>query len=328
MITKFMGTQGFAWFIGTVEDNNDPLRLGRLKVRCHGYHSEDRSEVATEHLPWATLLQPTTSAGLQGGGISPTGAQIGTQVMGFFADGSTAQYPIIFGVLGGVNNSASSPEGTLTRENLAQRIAQGNVEGQQQADTPVTGGTLGSLSESQYQEYKNALGQRESRNIYTAVNSFGYAGKYQFGLDSLSDTGYSNRKSSDLPKKLNARGRQVPDYSYHPAFMNDPSTWTGKDGISSKQAWLNNRIVQERALDDYTRRINYNTLLRRGVLTTASPPREVSAYLFVAHLVGPGGAELLRNNPNARNGDGYSTPASAYYRLGFNSITDTTPQMR
>ncbi len=28
MTISFMGTQGFTWFIGKVEDNNDPARLG------------------------------------------------------------------------------------------------------------------------------------------------------------------------------------------------------------------------------------------------------------------------------------------------------------
>ena len=32
-IPDFMGTNGMVWFIGIVEDINDPLQLGRVKVR-------------------------------------------------------------------------------------------------------------------------------------------------------------------------------------------------------------------------------------------------------------------------------------------------------
>jgi hypothetical protein len=51
MIPKFMGTEGFFWFFGVVEDNNDPLKLGRVKVRCFGLHNDDPNELRTEHLP-------------------------------------------------------------------------------------------------------------------------------------------------------------------------------------------------------------------------------------------------------------------------------------
>ena len=38
---NFMGKDGFTWFVGVVEDRNDPQKLGRLRVRCLGYHTED-----------------------------------------------------------------------------------------------------------------------------------------------------------------------------------------------------------------------------------------------------------------------------------------------
>ena len=33
-INKHIGLDGFVWFIGVVEDRNDPTKLGRVKVRC------------------------------------------------------------------------------------------------------------------------------------------------------------------------------------------------------------------------------------------------------------------------------------------------------
>ena len=35
---NFMGLDGFIWFISVVEDRNDPSKLGRVKVRCLGFH--------------------------------------------------------------------------------------------------------------------------------------------------------------------------------------------------------------------------------------------------------------------------------------------------
>ena len=37
----FMGLDGFIWFVGVVENRNDPAELGRVQVRCLGYHTED-----------------------------------------------------------------------------------------------------------------------------------------------------------------------------------------------------------------------------------------------------------------------------------------------
>ena len=37
----FMGLDGFVWFTGVVEDRQDPKRLGRVRVRVLGMHTED-----------------------------------------------------------------------------------------------------------------------------------------------------------------------------------------------------------------------------------------------------------------------------------------------
>ena len=38
----FMGLDGFVWFTGVVEDRYDPDKLGRVRVRCLGYHTENK----------------------------------------------------------------------------------------------------------------------------------------------------------------------------------------------------------------------------------------------------------------------------------------------
>lgn len=302
MAFKFMGVQGYTWFIGTVEDNNDPQKLGRVKVRCHGFHSENLQEVKTEHLPWALVAMPTTSAGLRNKGHSPTGILVGTQVIGFFADGSAAMFPIVTHVLGGFNNSRTSPEGILPTEQLQSR--QQEFDNTLNSETPPTVGEIGPLTTKQISELKNFLGFRESRNNYSAENQFGYVGKYQFGIPALYETGYVNIRSGSGNQKQ---------------AINNNNIWTGKNGVNSKQAWFNNSNAQEQACDSFLKN-NYNTLRRLGVITINDSPRTVAGYLAVSHLLGPGGARIYKDT--GRGADGNGTSGHAYYRGGYNSITD------
>ena len=95
------------WFQGVVEDRNDPLQLGRVRVRCVGYHTENKEDLPTEDLPWAHPVQPMTSAAMSGIGTTPLGPVEGTWVVGFFRDGADAQHPVIFGTLGGLQTGTS-----------------------------------------------------------------------------------------------------------------------------------------------------------------------------------------------------------------------------
>ena len=101
-MSDFMGKAGFQWFVGVVEDRKDPQTLGRLRVRCLGYHTEGLDKLPTKDLPWAHVMNPITSATVSGIGQSPLGAVEGTWVVGFFQDGGDAQQPIIIGTLPGV----------------------------------------------------------------------------------------------------------------------------------------------------------------------------------------------------------------------------------
>ena len=100
-MSDFMGKAGFQWFVGVVEDRKDPQTLGRLRVRCLGYHTEGLDKLPTKDLPWAHVMNPITSATVSGIGQTPLGAVEGTWVVGFFQDGSDAQQPIIIGTLPG-----------------------------------------------------------------------------------------------------------------------------------------------------------------------------------------------------------------------------------
>tara|TARA_Y100000310_G_scaffold332047_1_gene406829 strand:- start:4511 stop:5410 length:900 start_codon:yes stop_codon:yes gene_type:complete len=96
-----MGKDGFIWFQGVVEGRNDPLMLGRVRVRILGWHTEDKTHIPTGSLPWAHVIQPITSAAISGVGETPLGPVEGTWVIGFFRDGLDGQHPIIMGTIGG-----------------------------------------------------------------------------------------------------------------------------------------------------------------------------------------------------------------------------------
>ena len=99
---EFMGKDGFVWWHGVVEDINDPLMIGRCRVRVFGFHTQDILTLPTKDLPWAYPMQPITSAAMSGIGTSPTGLLNGSHVMGFFRDGNDAQQPVMLGSFAGI----------------------------------------------------------------------------------------------------------------------------------------------------------------------------------------------------------------------------------
>jgi hypothetical protein len=98
------------WFFGVVEDRNDPLKLGRVRVRCYTYHTEDKKKLPTEALPWAQCVQSITSAAISGVGRSPTGLVEGTWVVGFFLDGEKSQQPMVIGSIAGIPTELPNKE--------------------------------------------------------------------------------------------------------------------------------------------------------------------------------------------------------------------------
>jgi hypothetical protein len=104
MLNTFVGNN-FVWFHGIVEDIDDPLKLGRVRVRVFGFHTDDRTSngIPTPQLPWASVVQPITSAANSGIGTSPTGLLCGSQVVGFFRDPGSWQDLFILGSIAGIN---------------------------------------------------------------------------------------------------------------------------------------------------------------------------------------------------------------------------------
>lgn len=318
----------FVWWTGVVEDRKDPLFLGRCRVRIHGHHTKfikptaegkgdnpSANYIPIEDLPWAVPVQPITSAAMTGIGHAPVGPVEGTWVFGFFLDGQDMQQPVMVGTMGGIElkndgqrGTSSAPTGVVTDSSgLPTNPDQNNTVTPEPVDAPTppkvaeqTGGVLGPLSQEELDNLYRQISIRESGGNYNAVNQLGYLGKYQFGAAALQDLGYTRTTKNNL--------------------LTDPNAWTGKGGVTSKEAFLASSEAQEAAMAALTKK-NYNTLLKMGVLTPDSTKEEVGGYLAVAHLLGPGGARDLKNGKNGADANG--TKGSSYYQTGSGAVGET-----
>ena len=114
-LKNYMGQDGFIWFIGVVEDRNDPLELGRVRVRCLGYHTDDLTAIPTSSLPWAHVMHPTTDPAMHGMGKTPSFLLEGGWVCGFFRDAGDKQQPVVIGSLPGIPETSGGIEATYTK---------------------------------------------------------------------------------------------------------------------------------------------------------------------------------------------------------------------
>ena len=109
-------------FFGIVEDRNDPLQIGRVRVRVYGIHTDSKLNIASADLPWAQVLLPTTSAGVSGMGTQH-GLVEGSTVFGFFRDSDTCQDPVVVASSSGYPTSGTKE--TVTDELISRSVELG-----------------------------------------------------------------------------------------------------------------------------------------------------------------------------------------------------------
>lgn len=85
---------------GIVEDVQDPMRLGRVRVRWVGIHLSNLSQLPVDSLPWSNLLSNVNSASISGVGTAPVGLVCGTMVFGIPLDDGYQEF-LILGTLPG-----------------------------------------------------------------------------------------------------------------------------------------------------------------------------------------------------------------------------------
>ncbi|MFZ5616580.1 MAG: hypothetical protein ACOZAA_04570 [Pseudomonadota bacterium] len=155
-----------------------------------------------------------------------------------------------------------------------------------------------------YEEFFDELGFEESSDNYQADNNLGYIGRYQLGKLALIDLGYYT-DDGDL-------GGSV--------FVD--ANFTGLNGISSRQDFLDNETVQDSAVMELARR-NWNQLRFNDVefyagQTLNGVQLSVTGLLGAAHLVGAQAvADWLKAGGTDALTDGNGTPATEYIQLFF-----------
>ena len=103
----FLGQDGFVWAIGVVEDRFDPEKLGRVRVRWLGYHTDDKSKILTKDLPWSQVMQSVGGNSMAGVGDAPVNIVEGSWVVGFFRDPGTFQDSVVIGTMPGMNTTTA-----------------------------------------------------------------------------------------------------------------------------------------------------------------------------------------------------------------------------
>jgi len=125
-------------FYGIVEDRNDPLKIGRVRVRVHGLHTDDKQMIATPDLSWSQVILPTTSAGLSGFGTQH-GLVEGSTVIGYFRDENVQQDFVVTGSVAGI--PAQGYKESITDELIKREVIKGfndprRLTSADYADTP------------------------------------------------------------------------------------------------------------------------------------------------------------------------------------------------
>lgn len=82
------------WFMGRVVSINDPMQMGRVRIRIVGVH--DDPDIREVDLPWAQVVIPITEGSSSGIGTN-VGIKEQAQVFGIFLDGKNSQLPMVIG---------------------------------------------------------------------------------------------------------------------------------------------------------------------------------------------------------------------------------------
>lgn len=225
----------------------------------------------------------------------------------FYGDGSEASWRKIYEA----NRSVIGPDPTQLQAGMLLVIPEAN---QSQPNSVASRGNL--------EDLLLALGRRETGQEnppYNIENQLGFIGKYQFGEALLIDLGYYRANF----------------YYGNGASRNEwQGTWTGKNGVNSKQDFLNNQNnVQETAIQEafalnlsrINSQLGQNGLSvrqfigqqRGGVVIT------ISGILAAAHLRGEGGViQLLRYNQVSQDENGTSILTYLREFAGFQTPYD------
>ena len=143
--TDYLGRDGYTWWVGEVEDIEDPSEIGRVRVRILGWYTGNSEgdaylkEVPRETLPWATVLLPCDQPQIKSAGTA-TELQCGAWVLGFFLDGEEAQLPCVLGAFRGFQQQQANAATTLADPEIAKKLETNTPQQQGLAGTEARDG--------------------------------------------------------------------------------------------------------------------------------------------------------------------------------------------
>lgn len=168
------------------------------------------------------------------------------------------------------------------------------------SNNPNPPGSVGNLSTVETKALMTQIAFNESNLDYSVSESKrgNYLGKYQIGSAVLVDQGYIK---PDAYKK------------YGTAAVQYPSSWTGKDNVTTKEAFLSKTGVQEKTMYNLMNS-NYRTMVKSGAIQPTDSKETVSGMLSTAHLLGAEGAKNWRTTGSGQ--DANTTTGTQYFNAG------------
>lgn len=281
--SDYLGRDGYTWWIGEVENNKDPSKLGRVQVRILGWYTGHKAkqaytkELPTEVLPWATVLLPCDKSQTKATGTT-TELQPGAWVMGFFLDGDEAQMPVVLGAFRGFQTKedpskrTTAADGTVADEQKTNTPGQKDLAGNDRMD----GGPYPKVQSSTPTSPTGA-GQEESRGAISAAeqtlpgNAVTNPTKPPVEAQSIADGvagAGGNGFSTDLERMLTELGNMAATMASGPGgFI---SLATGK------------KIAGDKVMEHMGKIMNF---LAGGIAGILAPLKEMLAKL-IAEIVG------------------------------------------
>lgn len=167
MNNEFAGLNGFVWWIGVVEDRQDPLKLGRCRVRIIGWHADNLLDAPTETLPWAQAIMPLNNTNT----YTPKESDM---VVGFFLDGENAQHPVMMGVLPGIPLSASNQQDAFADNRSKQKIQNSpSKPGEQKTSYPryLDEPTTSRIARNDSESIKNTFIEKRKQSVIKNIST-------------------------------------------------------------------------------------------------------------------------------------------------------------
>ena len=180
------------FFIGVVEDINDPAERNRVRVRIFGKHTEDIKLIPTDKLPWSNVVMPCTAGSVPGVGTT-LGLVQGSWVVGMFID-EDENDSLIIGSL--PSQSCRRPQGTGFQDPT------GEHPRSNENDTPLAARTI---------DFEDDTSFINKRNNHIEKIPIATPAKCGTLDTSKLDTDYFENKSYDLLKPIDVIKPQYPN---------------------------------------------------------------------------------------------------------------------